>query len=310
MTEHSGQERADRPTRRVPSPEGDWLQVAFSPELPEIRSGPGQVVDHCLFQASNGRWQLWTQIRSTAIGRLFYRWEGSDVFETPDWTPRGICWRAERGCGESWGTEDDERIHAPYVRHDSGQFVMYYGGGPSRGGGSQICAAVSRDGVDFQRVTDNRGQSQIFSGPGVARDPMVIKTDHGYVMYYAANEGERGIIAARTSDRAYGAPWSGCRIASENGVCGNRRWTQQCPFVVLLDGYYYLFKMGPSGEFKTAVYRSEDPMFFGAGDERLVTVVEASAAEIVREGGQFYISSLIPGYEGVRIRRLNWVRSD
>ena len=85
------------------------------------------------------------------------------------------------------------------------------------------------------------------------------------------------------------------------------RWTQQCPFVVFLDGYYYLFKMGPSNEFKTAVYRSADPMFFGVDDSMLITVLEASAAEVIQVGRQFYISSLIPGYQGVRVTGLDWV---
>ncbi|MBU0714254.1 MAG: hypothetical protein KJ964_02720 [Verrucomicrobia bacterium] len=295
---------------RIPELAGKWFQVAFSPDLPGIHSEPGEVVDHCFFKATNGRWQLWTQIRGTSVGRLFYRWEGSTAIETPDWAARGICWRAERRCGESWGTEDKDFVHAPYVLQHDSRFILYYGGGPSATGHSQICAAASDDGIHFRRLTDNQNQSQLFSGPGVARDPMVINTGKCYAMYYAANVGESGVIAVRTASRPYGTPWSDYRIASEGGVCGDLRWTQQCPFVVYLDGYYYLFKIGPSNGFRTAVYRSDDPLFFGAGDERLVTVLETSVSEIIQEAGRFYISSLIPGYKGVSIRRLHWVPSD
>lgn len=295
---------------RIPELDGEWIPVAFSPDLPEVQSEPGEVVDHCFFRATNGLWQLWTQIRCTRVGRLFYRWEGSSELETPDWDPRGICWRAERGCGESWGTGAQDFVHAPHVFEHDGGFVLYYGGGPSAVGHSQICVASSDDGIHFQRLRDTQNQSRLFSGPGVARDPMVIYTGTCYAMYYAANEAERGIIAVRTASRPYGVPWSDYRVASEGGVCGDLRWTQQCPFVVCLDGFYYLFKIGPSNGFKTAVYRSDDPLFFGAGDECLVTVLETAVSEIIQESGRFYISSLIPDYKGVSIRRLHWARSD
>jgi hypothetical protein len=289
---------------------GEWCQVAHSPSLPEVGSPPGEVVDHCFFRAAGRKWQLWTQIRNTAIGRLFYRWEGGRGFERPNWTPRGICWRANTECGESWDTGDQEFIHAPYIRRDRGRFVMYYGGGPSRAGEAQICVATSCDGIEFERVTDSHKNSAVFTGPGYARDPMVIKNGDLYIVYYAGDLEERGVIAARTSTAAYGAPWSEYVIVSEGGTCGNDRTSQQCPFVVQLGGSYYLFKMGPSNLFRTAVYRSQDPLFFGKDDDQLVTVLEASAAEVIHTNGQYFISSLIPGYKGVRIRELEWVQDE
>ena len=298
---------AANPVRRVPELAGPWIQVAHSPALPEIQSPPGQVVDHCFFRATSGKWQLWTQIRDTAIGRLFYRWEGGSEFEHPDWTPSGICWRADRQCGESWDTGSQEFIHAPYVRYDRDRFVMYYGGGPSRHGDAQISIATSPDGMEFTRITDADGNSAAFAGPGYARDAMVLRTGDRYLMYYAADEAGRGVIAVRTASRAYGAQWSDYHIASQGGVCGTNRTSQQCPYVLFLDGYYYLFKMGPSNLFKTAVYRSEDPLFFGKDDDQLVTVLEASAAEVIAVGDRYYLSSLIPGYKGVRVCRLDWV---
>ncbi|MDP6776837.1 MAG: hypothetical protein QGI83_08730 [Candidatus Latescibacteria bacterium] len=291
---------------RVPELEGDGIQVAYNPGLPEIESPRGELVDHCFFRAKNGLWQLWTQIRGARVGRFFYRWEGTDVLETPDWTPRGICWGPERNCGESWGTGEEDFVHAPYVLEHEGPLVLYYGGGPSDTGHSQICAAISDDGLHFERLTYGRNRSQLFAGPGVARDPMVIHAGTCYALYYAANDGERGIIAVRTSDKPYGGSWSDYRIASEGGVCGDLRWTQQCPFVVHLDGFYYLFKIGPSDGFRTAVYRSTDPLYFGDDDECLVAILPTAVSEIIREGDRFYISSLLPGYEGVSITRLRW----
>ncbi|MBN2308745.1 MAG: hypothetical protein JXR94_07220 [Candidatus Hydrogenedentes bacterium] len=295
---------------RVPKPAGDWSRIAPSPDLPEIGSAPGDVVDHALFRAANGNWQLWMQIRDTSVGRLFYRWEGGAEFARTDWTPHGICWRADRDCGESWDTGGQDFVHAPHVILNDGRYAMYYGGGPSPNGGAQIGIATSTDGITFERVTDEAGRSEAFAGPGYARDPMVIEVDGRYLMYYAADEDGRGVIALRTAERAYGAPWSDYRVVSQGGLCGTGKADQQCPFVVFMDGYYYLFKMGASTRYETAVLRSEDPYDFGEEDERLVTVLEASASEVIEADGRWYISSLIPGYEGVRIRPIEWAIQD
>jgi hypothetical protein len=100
--------------------------------------------------------------------------------------------------------------------------------------------------------------------------------------------------------------WTKYQVVSEGGILGTHRSSQQCPFVVRLDGYYYLFKMAGSDKYRTAVYRSKSPTSFGPNDDQLVTVLSSSASEIIRVKDQFYISSLIPGYRGVRVARLRW----
>ncbi len=299
--------RGSRKIPRVPAIDGPWWQVAYSPALPEIGSAPGQVVDHCFFKAKSGKWQLWTQIRGTAVGRLFYRWEGGTDFERPDWEPKGICWRADRDYGESFGTGEQEFIHAPFVFQQANKYVMYYGGGPSSTPGHcQMNVATSPDGLCFSRHRNSSGRSEIFAGPGWARDPMVLRVGKEYFQYYCGDEDGEGVIALRTSTAAVGRPWSEHRVVSRGGILGTGRASQQCPFVVYLDGYFYLFKMAGSNEFRTAVYRSEDPRDFGVEDDQLVAMLESSASEIIRVKDQFYISSLIPGYRGVRVARLRW----
>ncbi len=292
---------------RTPVIDGEWWPVSHSPKLPEIDSEPGEVVDHCFFKAANGKWQLWTQIRGATIGRLFYRWEGGTKFEQKDWTPKGICWRADRESGESWQTGDQEFIHAPHVFVENGPFMLYYGGGPSSDAEHcQVNLATSENGIDFTRVLDSDGASRIFNGPGWARDPMVLKIGKLYFNYYCADEKGVGVICLRTSTQAAGAPWSEYEVVSQGGILGTHRSAQQCPYVVYLDGYYYLFKMAGSDEYRTAVYRSKNPRSFGDNDDQLVTVLKSSASEIIQADNRFYISSLIPGYRGVRVARLRW----
>ncbi|MEA1951165.1 MAG: hypothetical protein U9N87_07260, partial [Planctomycetota bacterium] len=294
----------------VPVIELPWRRVAHNPELPEIGTKPGAVVDHCFFEAADGHWELWTQIRGTAKGRLFFRWEGTKQFDRADWTPRRICWRADPKYGESIGTaKDNDMIQAPFVYSENGKYTVYYGGGPRGDGpGHQICTATSDDGIKFVRTKDAQGRSRVFAGPGRSRDAMILKIGDRYFCYYCADENGKGVIALRTTKDLASGKWSDYSVASRGGILGTHNCSQQCPFVVYRHGWYYLFKMAYSNEYRTAVYASKDPAFFGHEDDSLVAMLPASAAEIIRVGEQDYISSLIPGYGGVRIARLNWAQ--
>jgi hypothetical protein len=135
---------------------------------------------------------------------------------------------------------------------------------------------------------------------------MTLKVGDEYFLYYCADVKGKGVIALRTSCRPVGGKWSDYQVVSQGGILGDHRSSQQCPFVVFLDGYYYLFKMAGSHEYRTAVYRSKDPRSFGENDDKLVVILKSSASEVMRVQDQFYISSLIPGYKGVRVARLRW----
>jgi len=307
LTLTAGLANEDQRTPLIPYVDGEWWQVAHNPSSEETALNGGQVVDHCFLRGVDRKWRLWTQIRGTREGRLFYLWEGTEDIERAQWKARGICWKADTTVGESQGTGREVIIQAPYVMQEEKRYVLLYGGGPvEKGGERQICAATSTDGVAFRRSQDEKGRSRLFVGPGMARDPMVLEIGGEYVVYYCADEGGKGVIAARTSSSLLGSAWSEYVVVSEGGMLGTNSWSQQCPFVVFRDGYYYLFKMAGSDAYKTVVCRSEDPLDFGKGDEKVVAILETSASEIIVVGDRYYISSLIPGYMGVRLTRLKW----
>lgn len=286
--------RADSPD--IPAIEGDWWQVAYSPELPEIDSKPGAVVDHCFFKANNGRWQLWTQIRDTSRGRIFYRWEGGERFDVPDWEPKGVCWQGDAKYGESKTV-----IQAPCVFAEDGTFTLFYGGG------GQICRATSDDGIRFVRDRNQEGLSRIFADltrtdPGGMRDPHLLEVGTRYLLYYVAanTQGMANDVEVRTADCPRSRNWSEPRV-----ICHGPRGAQS-PQVLFHNGFYYMLHMGGSSEYRTRVFASTDPFDFGEAAEKKIAELPVSAAEIIEADGRYYVSSLIPGYRGVRVARLGW----
>ena len=173
----------------------------------------------------------------------------------------------------------------------------------------QVCLAESTDGVLFKRLVDNNGFSRIASGPRHAADAFLLKYGGEYLLYagtqYLQVDGaQAGVVLRRSADFKN---WSEPVVVHAGGTCGIHTHSSQSIFVVYRDGYFYLFKMGWSGDMRTAVYRSDNPGDFGEGDELLVTVLEASAAEVIEVENQWYISSLmIPDYSGVKVAPIEW----
>ena len=61
------------------------------------------------------------------------------------------------------------------------------------------------------------------------------------------------------------------------------------------------------GDYLTSVYRSDDPLDFGIGnDDHLVTRINAEASWIIQDDGDYYIASVMPGLVGYRVARLVW----
>ena len=296
----------------VPVIDGDFWYIGTYPNLGDLAYGPEhEVVDHAIFQSVDGRWHLWACVRGTKIGRLLYGWEGASLEKGP-WQPAGIVMRADREYGESindWSGE--EWIQAPHVIVKDSVYYMFYGGHNSELGECQICLATSLDGRSWQRYRNAQGYSRLFVGPGEARDPMVIKVGDLYHCYYAGHD--TGLrkpckVYCRTSQDLY--QWSDYREVSWGGyTSGTGFWSAECPFVVYLDGYYYLFRTSEyRSPARTHVYRSQDPLDFGLGnDSKWVTTLRVAAPEIVQVGDQYYISTVEDLKGGVQLARLKWL---
>jgi acetyl esterase/lipase len=284
----------------IPQIDGDWWQIAGNPNLGELTGEKQQPVDFAVWQAEDGTWQLWSCIRQTKCGgktRLFYHWEGKALTDA-NWTPKGIALRADPDVGETNGG-----LQAPHVIRRNGKFLMFYGDW------QHIAVATSNDGKTFKRHLNSAGTVGLFDeGPGSnTRDPMILPIGDRLYCYYTAFPKVKGAVYCRTS-RGDLDDWGASRIVAFGGRAGTSPFSAECPHVVSLDGYYYLFRTQRYGQdAQTSVYRSQDPLDFGIEDDRcFVGPLPVAAPEIIRHDGTWFIPALNPRLDGIRIARLRW----
>ncbi|MDR1718808.1 MAG: hypothetical protein LBR67_01630 [Dysgonamonadaceae bacterium] len=286
---------------------GEWWDIAGVPDLGAYNTTNREPVDFGIWQAKDGTWQLWSCIRNTACGghsRLFYRWEGKKLTDT-DWTPKGIAMMSDPAVGEPVGG-----LQAPFVLKDKGMYFMFYGDW------NRICLAQSKDGKQFKRIPNEKGQPDLFEGPYTnTRDAMVLKVDDHYFCYYTghtdtppAGQDSCAVFCRTSSDLFHwNEPVNVCSGGSPNqGVWYGANC--ECPFVVHRNGLFYLFRnqlYGP-GALNTQ-YVSTDPLSFGIRDDSRITgQMKVAAPEIVEYQGEYYIVALKPNLDGIRMARLKW----
>ena len=292
----------------VPQIDGGFWQVAGDPDLGKYTSPNQQPVDFGIWQAADGTWQLWSCIRSTVTPgktRLFYRWQ-ADKLTDSNWTPMGIAMMADPNFGETEGG-----LQAPFVLREGSDYYMFYGDW------EHIAMAKSKDGKTFARQLMPDGKSGMF-GEGAGnntRDPMVIKSNNLYYIYYTAYPDDHGFDFARTSKDL--VHWSAPTKVAYGGSGGSGKYSAECPFVYYekTSGYYYLLRnqyyghntqTGQDAQFK--VYRSKDPLDFGRDDDSyLVETMPFAAPEIIESEGNTYIAVLLPSLKGIQIAKLKWV---
>ncbi|MEN6456240.1 MAG: family 43 glycosylhydrolase [Prolixibacteraceae bacterium] len=292
----------------IPEIEGEWWPVAHNPDLGAYTTKKQQPVDFGIWQAADGTWQLWSCIRQTACGgntRLFFGWEGRKLTDN-DWKPLGITMEADTLLGEVAGG-----LQAPHVIRKDDTYYMLYGDW------NHICLAKSRDGKQFERVINETGTPQLFSGPMTnTRDPMTLKIGDTYYCYYVGHLNKddpakiKAAIFCRTSADLH--TWSDPVMVSGGGsVAELDGWgggDAECPFVVPIGDRYVLFRNQIYGANNlNTQYCSPDQLNFGVDDDRyLVGQLKVAAPEIIRIDNQYYIAALTPELDGIRIAKLRF----
>ena len=133
--------------------------------------------------------------------------------------------------------ETNGGLQAPHVIRRNGKFLMFYGDW------QHIALATSNDGKTFDRQLNRAGTVGLFDeGPGSnTRDPMVLPIGDVLYCYYTAYLGGRGADYCRMSWTNLG-DWGPSKMVAFGGQAGTNPFSAECPHVVFLDGYYYLFR--------------------------------------------------------------------
>ncbi len=288
----------------VPVIDNDWRRICTMPDLGEL-AGPDlsrqDIVDHGFYLADDGIWHLWAALRGVACDHLICAWEGRSLDETP-WEYKGVVLHAEAKYGERIKPGGGELISAPFfIKHDGLWSCFYNSNGIHR--------LRSKDGKHFERVLNAEGSSLSHTG---GRDPMVLKIGELYFCYscvttVSADNWLKSFIIVRTSSDL--ETWSDYTVVSEGGRAGNGPVSSESPFVIELDGLFYLFR-ATSTDFKTYVYRSDTPYHFGINDDsKLIAEFPVKAPEIILHNGQYYISDLAD-FRGIQLAPLRWEKTD
>jgi beta-fructofuranosidase len=285
----------------TPKIAGPW-QLLYRPE----KTGC-YVNDHTLFQALDGTWHL------IGITR-----------DEPEVKPDGERWFthgfgphliSETGLKEHGIVCDNGvRAWAPCVVSDGRRYYMYFGPSPLRFATSDELTHWMENPITLQDCPLD----------ACHRDSMVLKrTDGTWLMYATGLKDGYGVISVfESKDLIH---WRFVKYALRTSGQAPLRcpWgATESPFVVFIDGCYYLFitytNCSLESYHNTLVFRSIDPLDFGeyTGDneaEIVIAKLQAHAPEIVQDSdGTWYITSCgwrgfnTPIEGGVAIAKLEW----
>lgn len=281
-----------------------------------LAGGPYYVNDHTLVQGPDGAWHLFgifnkepmhddlevDFVHAVALERDPARWtEGSFEAAPP---PYRIALHADRALGEM-------HLWAPHVVRDGdgggdgNRWVMVYQSGGVDDDHAAIRLAESSDLYRWTRV----GRVPVFDDFCVARDPMLVRREGAWALYYTRCDS----ITGRHSGVAYRLShdlvhWSAARMAlslERQPAMANSGYTES-PFVFERGGSFWLSVSAyPLAWDATLLYRSSVPSSF---PDVPYTRLRARAAEWVQgPHGELWITHGGPGQGGVWMSEIDGI---
>lgn len=198
----------------------------------------------------------------------------------------------------------ERQFWAPHVIKHNGLYYMFYCAGSFESNEKyRIHLATSKDLKAWERHAEN---PMLIDGYD-ARDPMVLRVDGRWVMYYTCTSAPAGgnhCVAAVFSDDL--VHWGEKKVVFTSSLSGTYAGPCESPFVLKVADTYYLF-IGPFGGYNvsycdTAVYASRDPLHFT--EDMLVGHIPAHASEVIRIENDYYITHCGWGRGGVYLAPL------
>lgn len=281
----------------------DTSSIAATLGEPEGQVGATYVNDHTFVQATDGTWHMfgiWHRepfgpetevdfIHAVAREPDPAKWD-EGTFEVAA-RPYTVALHADAAIGET-------HIWAPHVVAAEGRYWMVYQGGGADRDRSSIRLAESTDLYRWTRV----GQLPLFEDICEARDPMLVRKDGLWVMYYTRCES----TSSRTSGVAYRlsrnlTQWSEPHMVltlDDAPHIPNSGYTES-PFVFERNQYHYLSVTSyPLRWDTTMLYRSPAPYAF---PDAPFTRLRGHAGEWLTSasGRRVYLTHAGPGQSGV-----------
>jgi hypothetical protein len=278
--------------------QGEMLHIFDTSPLP---GGPLYVNDHTLIQAPDRSWHLFGIFHREPMGddtEVDFvhavakepepaKWSTGEFTIAPP--PYTIALRADRAIGET-------HLWAPHVVAAEGRYWMVYQGGGPDGDRSSIRLAESEDLYEWVRVAE----VPLFEDVCVARDPMLVRRDDAWALYYtrcASTMKRISGVAYRLSRNL--VDWSEPHMVltlADTPPLPNSGFTES-PFVFERDGYWFLsISSYPVAWDATMVFRSPAPFAFPSMP---FTRLRAHAAEWISSGGRTFLTHAGPGQRGV-----------
>lgn len=287
-------------TPLVPRIAGEW-QLLYKPE----KTGC-YVNDHTLIRGLDGNWHLFGITRKSLEGstndeRYFTYGRSNRLL-----SPHGLE-EVQIVC------DDGVRAWAPSVVTDGKRYYMHYGPSPMR-------MATSDE------LTHWIGHTPVLHDAPLEschRDSMVLKLADGpWLMYATGLKDRRGVISVFESQDLVNWTFLRYALRTSGNAPLNPPWgATESPFVVEMDGWFYLFvtytDCSRENYHNTLVFRSQDPIDFGEytgdnHDEVVITTLHAHAPEIAFDDGRWFITTCgwrnfgVPIEGAVAIAELQW----
>lgn len=286
------------------------FELIYDPSVGEDESW--YINDHTFVQDGSGDWHLIgiTHAEPAAPHDEIHLAHATAPTLRGPWTKQPFALTADATHGETV-------LWAPHVVKVDGVYWMFVCAGGSTKERFRIHLAISDDCITWERHPEN----PVVVDGYEARDPMVLRVEDRWVMYYTATSNPEGgqfvVVATESDDLVH---WSGRRIVYTDPSAGTFGGPTESPFVVARNGRYHLF-IGPdwqglmssmenTGRYDPASYRgtrvlaSDDPFAFDL--DGLVGFIDAHAAEIVPDHEGTWISHCGWGQGGVFLAPLHW----
>lgn len=289
----------------VPRIAGPFVHL-FDPNRQRV--GAAYTNDHCIVRDKAGCWHAIGIVGTRPVDafgaeRALFHASGPGL-ETSSWVEYAPALLADPTQGERF-------LWAPHIVRDKGLYWMVYAGGalpklgmsdPEASDHFGIFLAWSSDLATWTRYALN----PLFEDPGHARDPMLLRVQESWLLYYTRtvrqSDRRSAVFVRRSPDLLH---WSGAQCVHIQDTPADFGRDAESPFVVAYRGCYYLFICRAAAGYRdTRVYVSETPLAFS----QEIAQLPVHAAEVVKNGEGWFITDTGWDKDGLYAAPLEWAQ--